>query len=112
VITAPEQGYAVLVLSVFVEACAYAAISPLIDKLIVLTIDPQERARIQSILYVGVILLTAPFGWIAGTLSGINNNLPFVLTIVLLLIGAVLGWLAGRAAETAPHMAEKPTAVS
>jgi uncharacterized membrane protein YeaQ/YmgE (transglycosylase-associated protein family) len=78
----------------------------------VLTIDPQERARIQSILYVGVILLTAPFGWIAGTLSGINNNLPFVLTIVLLLIGAVLGWLAGRAAETAPHMAEKPTAVS
>ena len=101
-ILAPEQGYIVLILSVFVEACAFAAISPLIDKLIVLTIDPQERARIQSILYVGVILLTAPFGWIAGTLSSINNNLPFVLTIVLLLIGAWLSWLAGRSGQARP----------
>ena len=67
-----------------------------------LTIDPQERARIQSILYVGVILLTAPFGWIAGTLSSINNNLPFLLTIVLLLIGAWLAWLAGRSGQARP----------
>ena len=98
-IMAPEQGYVVLVMSVFVEACAYAAVSPLLDKLIVLTIDPQERARIQSILYVGVILLTAPFGWIAGALSSIDKNLPFLLNIVLLLAGAVLVWVAGRTAE-------------
>jgi MFS family permease len=98
-ISAPEQGYAILVLSVFVEACAYAAVSPLLDKLIVLTIDPQERARIQSILYVGVILLTAPFGWIAGALSSVNKNLPFLLNIVLLLVGAGLAWLAGRTAQ-------------
>ena len=95
-VTAPVQGYGFLVLSVLVEACAFAAISPLIDKLIVLSIDPQERARIQSILYVGVILLTAPFGWIAGTLSSINKNLPFLLTIVLLVVGAGLAWAAGR----------------
>ena len=98
-ISAPEQGYAILVLSVFVEACAYAAVSPLLDKLIVLTIDPQERARVQSILYVGVILLTAPFGWIAGALSSINKNLPFLLNIVLLLVGAGLVWMAGRTAQ-------------
>jgi Na+/melibiose symporter-like transporter len=98
-ITAPEQGYVILVMSVFVEACAYAAVSPLLDKLIVLTIDPQERARIQSILYIGVILLTAPFGWIAGALSSIDKNLPFVLNIVLLSVGAVLVWVAGRTAE-------------
>lgn len=99
VITAPEQGYAILGLSVFGEACAYAAVSPLVDKLIVLTIDAQERARIQSILYVGIILLTAPFGWIAGTLSSIDKNLPFVLNIVLLVIGGGLAWAAGRFAE-------------
>ncbi|MFZ1772192.1 MAG: MFS transporter [Caldilinea sp.] len=98
-ITAPEQGYAILVMSVFVEACAYAAVSPLLDKLIVLTIDPQERARVQSILYVGVILLTAPFGWIAGSLSSVNKNLPFMLNIVLLLVGAGLAWSAGRSAQ-------------
>ena len=106
-VTAPEQGYGFLVVSVFVEACAFAAVSPLIDKLIVLTIDPQERARIQSILFVGVILLTAPFGWIAGTLSTINKNLPFLLTIVLLLIGAGLAWAAGRSSERQASMAEK-----
>lgn len=98
-ITAPEQGYLVLGLSVFVEACAYAAVSPLLDKLIVLTIDPQERARVQSILYVGVILITAPFGWIAGALSSIDKNLPFLLNIALLLVGAALAWMAGRTAE-------------
>lgn len=98
-ILAPEQGYVILILSVVVEACAYAAVSPLLDKLIVLTIDPQERARVQSILYVGVILLTAPFGWIAGTLSSIDKNLPFYLNIVLLLLGGGLTWLAGRRAQ-------------
>jgi len=98
-ITAPEQGYLMLGLSVFAEACAYAAVSPLLDKLIVLTIDPQERARVQSILYVGVILITAPFGWIAGALSSIDKNLPFLLNIALLLVGAALAWVAGRTAE-------------
>jgi uncharacterized membrane protein YeaQ/YmgE (transglycosylase-associated protein family) len=98
-IIAPEQGYFVLGLSVLIEACAYAAVSPLLDKLIVLTIDPQERARVQSILYVGVILITAPFGWIAGALSSIDKNLPFLLNIALLLIGAILAWVAGQTAE-------------
>ena len=105
-VTAPEQGYGFLVVSVIVDACAYAAVSPLLDKLIVLTIDPKERARIQSILFVGVILLTAPFGWIAGTLSTINKNLPFLLTIVLLLIGAGLAWAAGRSGEAQMRRAE------
>jgi uncharacterized membrane protein YeaQ/YmgE (transglycosylase-associated protein family) len=59
---------------------------------------------------VGVILLTAPFGWIAGTLSSINNNLPFVLTIVLLLIGAWLAWAAGRTAEGNTRVVEKVAA--
>jgi MFS family permease len=108
-VTAPEQGYAILLLSVFVEACAYAAVSPLVDKMIVLTIDPRERARIQSILYVGVILCTAPFGWIAGTLSSINKNLPFLLNIALLLVGAGLAWNAGRIARQGERVAAVAT---
>jgi MFS family permease len=108
-VTAPEQGYAILLLSVFVEACAYAAVSPLVDKMIVLTIDPHERARIQSILYVGVILCTAPFGWIAGTLSSINKNLPFLLNIALLLVGAGLAWNAGRIARQGERVAAVAT---
>lgn len=97
-INTPEQGYAWLVLSVFLEACSFAAISPLMDQMLALTVDPADRARIQSILYVAVILLTAPFGWIAGTLSSINKDLPFILSMSLFIIGAVLAYLAGRVA--------------
>lgn len=98
-VSAPEGGYALLLASVFLEACSFAAVSPLIDRMVVLTIDPQERARVQSLIYVGVILLTSPFGWIAGVLSGIDKVLPFMLTIVLYGIGAVLAYLAGQAAQ-------------
>ena len=98
-ITAPDQGYFFLIISVFLEACCFAAVSPLVDRMIVLTIDPKERARIQSILYVGIILLTSPFGWIAGTLSGLDKGLPFILNIALFAVGAALAYLAGQASQ-------------
>jgi hypothetical protein len=98
-ITAPVQGYFFLLVSVFLEACSFAAVSPLVDKMVVLTVDPKERARIQSILYVGIILLSSPFGWIAGTLSEVDKNLPFALNISLFVIGAVLAYLAGKASQ-------------
>jgi len=98
-VTAPNQGYFSLIISVFLEACSFAAVSPLVDKMIVLTVDPKERARIQSILYVGVILLSSPFGWIAGMLSEINKILPFTLNISLFVVGAVLAYLAGKASQ-------------
>jgi Na+/melibiose symporter-like transporter len=100
-ITTPDQGYAMLFTSVFLEACSYATVAPLVDRLIVLTVDAKERARIQSILYVWIILLTAPFPWIAGWLASIDNNLPFILMMALFAIGALLAYLAGRAAERA-----------
>jgi MFS family permease len=98
-ITAPDQSYPFLILSVFLEACCFAAVSPLVDQMVVLTIDAKERARIQSILYVGIILITSPFGWIAGNLSGIDKSLPFMLNIVLFAIGSALAYLAGNAAQ-------------
>ncbi len=98
-VTAPDLGYFFLVISVFLEACCFAAVSPLVDQMVVLSVDPKERARIQSILYVGIILLTSPFGWIAGTLSELNKDLPFFLNIVLFAAGAVLAYLTGRASR-------------
>jgi hypothetical protein len=62
----------------------------------VLTVSARERARIQSILYVGIILLTSPFGWIAGTCSEMNKNLPFILNILLFAAGAALAYVAAR----------------
>lgn len=98
-ITAPSQGYAFLALNALMDACSLAVLGPFLDKLSIISVDPKERARIQSILFVGIILLSSPFGWIAGTLSGLNKNFPFILNIVLNLIGALLALLAGRASQ-------------
>lgn len=95
-VIAPEHNYLFLIGNVFLEACCFAAVWPLLDRMIVLTVDPQERARIQSILQVGVILLTSPFGWIAGTLSGVDKALPFILNIALYAAGMLLASLAGK----------------
>jgi DHA1 family tetracycline resistance protein-like MFS transporter len=98
-ITAPDLSYSFLIVSVFLEACCLAAVNPLVDQMMVLTIDPRERARIQSIMYVCIILVTSPFGWIAGTLSTLNKSLPFVLNIGLFIIGTALVYLAGNASQ-------------
>ncbi len=95
----PQQNYWLLGLSVFLEACSLATVNPLIDRLTVLTIDAKERARILSILSVGIILFTSPFGWIAGTLSSLNKDLPFVLNMVLFVIGALLAYKAGQSSQ-------------
>lgn len=103
-ISAPEQGYAALILSAVLEACCIAAVNPLVDQLAVLAIRAEERARIQAIMQVGIILFTSPFGWIAGTLSEMNKNLPFVLNLVLFALGAVLAYLVGTRMEPAAEV--------
>jgi MFS family permease len=98
----PAQSYAVLLVNVLLEAFSFATVSPLIDRMTVLTIEPKERARILSILYVGIILLTSPFGWIAGKLSEFNKDFPFILNIILFALGALLAHLAGQASKHVP----------
>lgn len=102
-IAAPEGGLTVLIVSVFLEACSYAAVNPLVDQLAAVSIEPKERARIQSILYVGIILLTSPFGWIAGNLSELNKNFPFFLNIGLFIVGAGLAYIAGSQKTVVPQ---------
>jgi MFS family permease len=107
-VTAPAQGYGLLLLSVFLEACSFAVVSPLVDRMTVLTIEPKERARILSIIFVGVILFSSPFGWVAGTLSGINKDLPFLLNIALFTAGAILAYIAGQISLNEPVMETAP----
>lgn len=101
----PEKSYGLLMVSVLLEACGMTTVGPLLDKMVVVTVDAKERARILSILYVTVIVLTSPFGWIAGQLSSIDRILPFVLSMVLFVGGAFLTW---RAAKFAERMADAP----
>jgi MFS family permease len=95
-ILVPEKGYLLLLASTILEACSYATVSTQIDRMIVVTVDAQERARIMAMLFLVVIIITTPFGWIAGKLSEMNRILPFVLDIGLYLVGAVLVFLAAK----------------
>ena len=95
----PDSNYAVLIASVLLEAFSLSLISPLLDSMQVVMVDPKERARIIAILYVIVISLTSPFGWIAGLLSSIDHRFPFLMNIVLLIIGLVLTYFAANIAS-------------
>ena len=90
----PVQNYLLLILNVVIDAACLALVNPLVDSLVFFTVDPQERARINAILYVVVFIFTSPFGWIAGSLSGLNKTFPFVLTLCMYVIGLVLAILA------------------
>jgi hypothetical protein len=98
-VSLPAKSYVLLLVSIFLEACAYATVNPQLDRMLVLNVDPKERARINSILYVAIITLTSPFGWIGGELSSLDRTLPFILNISLLAIGVVLAYLAGRSSK-------------
>jgi len=83
-------------LSVCLDACSFAVVGPLMDKLTAVSIDPKERARILSLVFMAVVLITSPFGWVAGTLSEIDRALPFVLCLILYAIGAGLAYYVGK----------------
>lgn len=106
-ISIPEKNYALLLLSTFIEACSYATVSTQIDRMIVITVDAQERARIMALLFLIVIIISTPFGWIAGELSEINRIFPFILNISLYCFGAILVILAAR--HTAKEEAKEET---
>jgi DHA1 family tetracycline resistance protein-like MFS transporter len=92
----PVGNVWLLLLATVVEACSIPLASTLLDMLIVLTVDAKERARIMALLSVLVIVVTSPFGWIAGQLSAVNRSLPFILNIVLFGVGGLLTYFEGR----------------
>jgi hypothetical protein len=95
-VTMPAGNYWLLLTSVLIEAISFAIYTPLMDSLVIISIAPEERARINAILASVVILLTSPFGWIAGQLSAANRIFPFILNICFFLVGIGLVLLAWR----------------
>lgn len=98
-INVPEGNYIWLVVSTVIEAASIPMTSTLLDKLVVMTVDPQERARIMAILFLLSIICSSPFGWIAGRISEVNRTLPFMMNIIFFTLGALLAFLANRALE-------------
>lgn len=92
----PPQAVLLLILSVVLEAVAVALVSPMTESLLALSMESDERARISAMVYVALIVLISPFGWIAGQLSALDRSLPFALNTLLFGLGIVLVWFIGR----------------
>jgi MFS family permease len=92
----PPQATILLVLSVLLEAVASALVSPMTESLLALSMESKERARVSAMVYVSLIVLISPFGWIAGQLSALNRSLPFALNTILFTLGLGLIWFIGR----------------
>jgi MFS family permease len=86
----PVEGalrYPVLITSLIFDGFGGGILAMLAESLVALHVDAAERARVLSILMMIIMFVSAPFGWIAGLLSGISRNLPFVLNLGMLFIG-------------------------
>lgn len=86
----PSVGPGLMAGYVVLEGFANALVWPRRDSLLVLYVDPHERARITGLLFVLMLAISSPFGWIAGWLSAMNRMYPFLLVIVLFLLCAIV----------------------
>ena len=84
---------------IFIEACAYSLVMPNRDSIVVLLIEPDERARISSIITVLTLCCSIPFGYFAGWLSDMDRRLPFALDIALFALVFAIICIGGRLME-------------
>jgi MFS family permease len=99
VVMAP-RAIPLLIASVVLEGIAAALVSPMTESMLALSLESAERARVSAMVYVALIILISPFGWIAGQLSAIDRSLPFAMNMGLFVVGAGLVWLIGRSKPT------------
>ena len=100
--------------SVVLEGTATALVSPMTESLLALSMESNERARVSAMVYVTLIVMISPFGWIAGQLSALDRSLPFALNTGLFAIGLVLVWVIGRPGflQSTSRAGEKGTVLS
>ncbi len=72
---------AMLIPYIILDAFAFSFLIMRVDAVVASFISEKERSRMNSIMYIVMIGLTAPFGSIAGNLSDISRRLPFMLNI-------------------------------
>ena len=86
----PIVGNGLLAGYILLDASAFALVWPRRNSLVAMHVDPLERARILGLLYVVMITLASPFGWMAGWLSEINRALPYGLNAILYAVCALI----------------------
>lgn len=81
--TASAAAWVVFV-SAVCDAFAPAMLGPLSESLMSLSIPAAERARINSLIFAGILLVSTPAGWIAGRIAERSRVLPLAMNLVLI----------------------------
>ena len=79
----PAGAYALVLVSVCLEAVALSILSPMLTSLQMLNIDREERARMLGFFYAMCMLVTSPLSTLAGMAAEINRALPFAINLCL-----------------------------
>jgi len=85
-ITMPSGALLLVLIAALIEATATSMLNPLTNVIQMINTEREQRARINGWLYALCLLVTSPFGVIAGVLSDMNRIYPFILNIALVAI--------------------------
>ena len=102
----PKGAYALVLLTVVMEAFALSMLTPLGNSLQVVNIDREERARMLGFFAALCMLVTSPLSAIAGLIAETNRALPYALNLGLTLIAAGIAcllWKMGLPEEDPPE---------
>ena len=81
----PAGGLGFVLFYVFAAAVAAALVNPRKDALLQLSLNAQERARLNALIMASTIALSSPFGYLTGWLSSLDRRLPFAFNLLLFL---------------------------
>ncbi len=101
-VAADATTYALLGVCLVLDAFGAGILFMLAESLVALHVDQHERSRVMAIQRTCVMLVTAPFGWISGWLSGMDRTWPFILTSALLGIGILVTYRLWVTTHTEP----------
>lgn len=73
------------------DAFALSMLGPLSESLMSLSIPQDERARINSLIFAAILLISAPIGWLAGQAAEHGRLFPLVINLGLLAAQAAVG---------------------
>ena len=82
----PPGAFFLVALGAAMEALALSILTPLTSAMQTIAIPAEERARMQGFFFTICLLITSPFGMIAGALSEVSRALPMALNIILLIL--------------------------
>lgn len=86
----------VVFFSAICEAFAMAMLGPLSESLMSVSIQAEERARTNSLIFAVILLVSTPAGWIAGQLSQQSRTLPLVLNLCIIAAEGVVALCISR----------------